>query len=88
MNLLCKISHGEHHHPPNGDWEIVVNCKPERTPEDRRQTVVMLARKFIRENGVHRSKKLTVWTFKEGDPLHPNGQPVSASRTVFQVHRD
>lgn len=84
MTIFAQVQAGDGRAGP-----VVDGFKPWLNVADREQLIVMAARKFIRERGIVRGQppqKFTVWSYAEGDPLHPNGRPKRVITTTMETN--
>ena len=62
-------------------------------PQPREMVREMAARKYLREAGFSKGKferphTFTVWHYREGDPCHPNGRPMTVHAVTMIAHPD
>ncbi len=84
MTIFAQVQPGDGSAGP-----VVDGFKPWINVRNRDQLIYMAARKFIRERGIRRGQppqKFTVWTYAEGDPLHPNGRPKCVHTTTLETN--
>lgn len=92
MTIYAAITDGHGKAGPLPDtFTPWINCRNIDEPEKLEEVRLMIAGKWIRENGIKENRQprtFTVFTYDSETPLHPNGRPMVVKTVTYQAWPD